>query len=539
MDEEQVTWYVDGSLLDGPRALTATTGAGFAGVDSSGKLVAYGHGIPPPWTKTIPGVEAWAVLVVLRSTLVRRLVVTDCLGNVKMLRRGKTWATATRRPLARIWGPIYAALDEAGDHAGDSLVWMPAHMTVSNYHKRHRSDLAALTPVDHRANALVDALAKMAAKTRRVPEHVRSVIAQAEAALEHAAAVIGITCQAANNHSVNEVGDDGLTTTRVLRDSMPLQKVARAAAKAGARDQRAKLLASEKAAREDRLRLEALARAEERKRRRDKEDDTAIALRAKAAKLTATALVDRPGGGAHNAEEDHGAWWNSVFDEGEDLMTDTAPTVPMMDTMVTMFPDEVDQLFEPKEGTSDEGEDDTSSLMYDESSCPAEVDFVPHSSCPAEVEVVVTRSQGSLTAGLGAGCGAPEPVVGAEAPNPVTAGDVKAAAPRRRLSQKSKPQETAEDSKKRTFAEMWKEVKDLEAPRKELRKLAVAGAYRTPQQLNAQKQNERRAREKADAKKHSLQSATHSAAPVATKRVLDTVAEFWARKQARLASQAS
>ena len=119
--------------------------------------------------------------MVLRNTLVRRLVVIDCLGNVKMLQRGRTWATATRRPLARIWGPIYAALDEEGDHAGDSLVWMPAHITVSNYHKRNRSDLAVLTPVDHRANALVDALAKMAAKTRRVPEHVRSIIAQAEA----------------------------------------------------------------------------------------------------------------------------------------------------------------------------------------------------------------------------------------------------------------------------------------------------------------------------------------------------------------------
>ena len=44
-----------------------------------------------------------------------------------------------------------------------------------------------------------------------------------------------------------------------------------------------------------------MARADERKRRRDEEAETATTLRAKAAKLTATALVDGPVRGAHTA----------------------------------------------------------------------------------------------------------------------------------------------------------------------------------------------------------------------------------------------
>ena len=90
-----------------------------------------------------------------------------------------------------------------------------------------------------------------------------------------------------------------------------------------------------------------------------------------------------------------------------------------------------------------------------------------------------------------------------------------------------------------TFAESWQKLKELEAPKKEQSRFAIAGVHRTPQQLNAQRQNVRRAREKAAAKVQSQPGVSFQPAPVATTRVLDTVAEFWARKQARLASSAS
>jgi len=47
VDESTVTWYIDGSLLDGPRNLLGRTGAGFVGVLDDGELVAYGHATPP------------------------------------------------------------------------------------------------------------------------------------------------------------------------------------------------------------------------------------------------------------------------------------------------------------------------------------------------------------------------------------------------------------------------------------------------------------------------------------------------------------
>ena len=83
---------------------------------------------------------------------------------------------------------------------------------------------------------------------------------------------------------------------------------------------------------------------------------------------------------------------------------------------------------------------------------------------------------------------------------------------------------------------------------------ARAEVFRTPQQLNASKQNRRRAEEKArltaEQRRTSVDARAASAEPksrakqaaqnvAATPRILDTVAEFWARKRARLEAAAS
>ena len=101
-------------------------------------------------------------------------------------------------------------------------------------------------------------------------------------------------------------------------------------------------------------------------------------------------------------------------------------------------------------------------------------------------------------------------------------------------TQAGAPKNTA----KPDMAEMWRLVKAAEAPKEEPKKLAVAKEYRTPQQLNAQRQNIRRAREKAQAKSANPRETSLKTAS-GSKRVLDTVAEFWARKQARLAEGTS
>ena len=102
-------------------------------------------------------------------------------------------------------------------------------------------------------------------------------------------------------------------------------------------------------------------------------------------------------------------------------------------------------------------------------------------------------------------------------------------------------------------AELWKAVRVSEAEAK-LPKSTPGGslikseAFRTPQQLNAQRQNAKRAREKVAWKES--QRASEGAAPLTKEksavggktagppRLLDTVAEFWAKKKARLAGSA-
>ena len=107
--------------------ITGRTGAGFAAVDDKGKLVAYGWGIPPPHINTIPGAEAWTVSLVLRNTLSRKAIITDCLGNVRMYQRGRLIATDGKRPLARIWNSIFNAIDNCDDTNALKLHWMAAH----------------------------------------------------------------------------------------------------------------------------------------------------------------------------------------------------------------------------------------------------------------------------------------------------------------------------------------------------------------------------------------------------------------------------
>ena len=223
IDHNDVTWYVDGSLLDGPRGLTAATGAGFVGVSMEGRLLAFGEATPPCWITTIPGVEAWVLQVILSATYAQRAIVTDCLGNVNTLARGKEYATGAGRVLARVWRPIVLA---AGERSVN-LIWMPAHTTVAAVGSRRRSDGRTLSPVDHRANALADTLAKMAAELTRVPRFVMDEIANAEEAFEHAMALLGVVTRVANGLQLNEAVVNVCEDVQGHRDSMPSSMLAR------------------------------------------------------------------------------------------------------------------------------------------------------------------------------------------------------------------------------------------------------------------------------------------------------------------------
>ena len=224
-EEHTLTWYIDGSTMDGPAATLSRTGIGFAAVDPKGKLIAYGYAVPPWWVDTTPGAEAWALNIVLKATLRRKAVVTDCMGNVNSIRNGPAWATAANRKHARIWAPIFATLDSSA--CDKWLSWMPAHVSKKMVGTARKSNGEAVTRIDHRANWLVDLLAKFAARKYQVPEYIRKLFDGAAKATEHAAALVGAQCKASNNVEHKSTDADGVETSSMKRDSAPLALAAR------------------------------------------------------------------------------------------------------------------------------------------------------------------------------------------------------------------------------------------------------------------------------------------------------------------------
>ena len=99
------------------------------------------------------------------------------------------------------------------------LLWMPAHTSRLTASTAGKSDGSRLSYVDWRANRLVDALAKAAARTRRLPAELRSLHASAALAAGHAAALLGVVTHAANNFQESHWDQEGRLHTRTYRDA--------------------------------------------------------------------------------------------------------------------------------------------------------------------------------------------------------------------------------------------------------------------------------------------------------------------------------
>ena len=131
--DDNLRWYVDGSLVNGTVPLLATTGFAIVVTDAQSNLVAWGHGTPPHWVIDAAGAEAWALALALKLCPVTPAVVTDCKGLL-----GEAAATTSncgaKKKLARTWMHIKGACD--GDTArlvkGRRLDWMPAHTSAAN-----------------------------------------------------------------------------------------------------------------------------------------------------------------------------------------------------------------------------------------------------------------------------------------------------------------------------------------------------------------------------------------------------------------------
>ena len=183
--------------------------------------VALAAAVPPEWIDTIPGAEAWALFVVLSMAHSPPMMITDCLGNRRMLLSGEEQATAPGKILARVWHAIFACRENVDQRSLQSMfTWMPAHTTAATFSTRCRSDGRRLTAIDWRANAMADALAKKAAQSTRVPVAVRRQFQQMIAAQRYGAAVAGAACRAADSYVTTSYAHDGSLVTTVYRDSI-------------------------------------------------------------------------------------------------------------------------------------------------------------------------------------------------------------------------------------------------------------------------------------------------------------------------------
>ncbi len=206
------TVYPDASLLDGPSLTFGRFGWSFVIVqgdrrewearpDRGGSdvvVLAAAFGATPAWIQSMPAAEAWALLMATRVAAPSVPYITDCLENVRTLRKGPRWATAPGRVCARVWSVLMAAFDNEDDRM--LVEWMPSHLSAATASQRRKSDGTMVTEMDRKANQLADVLAKRGAATHRVPAAIRHQWKQAVDATHWLALTVGYFTWAANNN---------------------------------------------------------------------------------------------------------------------------------------------------------------------------------------------------------------------------------------------------------------------------------------------------------------------------------------------------
>jgi hypothetical protein len=191
------TVYTDGSRLDQALGIPRN-GWAFVAVDAHGTVTASAFGLPPDWITDIPGTEAWALLQAALVSLPGTQYRVDCEVVVRAVRAGVGWATCAKRPLARVFALLLAALDDA---AADAVVWMPAHCTARDVGVKVKGNNEGLTAIDLGSNDKADALAKKAVEEHRVPRELRRMLKRYSALVEATLRWLGTTTYEATHSS--------------------------------------------------------------------------------------------------------------------------------------------------------------------------------------------------------------------------------------------------------------------------------------------------------------------------------------------------
>jgi hypothetical protein len=220
-DAEDLTWYMDGSAMNGRWHELATTGFGIVVTASNGEIIACAQGSPPAWVRTAAAAEAWALLQAVTANAGTPKMVTDCKSLLSTAAAGRKRATGHRQVLARIWTGIASALDDDTRSLVDDqkLRWIPAHLGESAI-GRELEGGRTFTATDWRANRLADALAKEASARDAISKSDAELLKSAEDAAKHACALLGVVTQAANNHRVEVANASGQTWIVAKRDTI-------------------------------------------------------------------------------------------------------------------------------------------------------------------------------------------------------------------------------------------------------------------------------------------------------------------------------
>ena len=214
-------WYIDGSALDTRLPEAAASGFAIVVVTRDHAPVAFGYGCPPPLYTSAAAAEAFALEFAITQCSYLPAVVTDCKSLLDVISAGIVHATKHKSVLARVWVSIYDKLQQKTGEIqhNNKVTWMPAHQPVSAIWSRVKSDGRPVSPVDWRANRLVDALAKLAAVSRQSSPGARATLTAATRAVRFAGLRLGLVSYWANNLPSTVVDTAGKAHTVLRRDA--------------------------------------------------------------------------------------------------------------------------------------------------------------------------------------------------------------------------------------------------------------------------------------------------------------------------------
>ena len=203
--------FIDGSQFDSYDENFIALGWAFA-IYVRGELVGLARGRPPPFVRSIPAAEAWALAMAVEWVdVASSSFLTDCVAVKTLALGGRRRAIVSGQVNARVWGIVFTRTDDRRP----GVEWIPAHQAEQRIGVAITGDGTPLTRAQWEGNRLVDIHAKRAAAGGR---RAKEVVAMYVSAMQWVATLAGWIGAAtfAANHGLEEPHRDS-TAERTRR----------------------------------------------------------------------------------------------------------------------------------------------------------------------------------------------------------------------------------------------------------------------------------------------------------------------------------